>query len=136
MARLEGKYVVALDGCWEWTAATVNTGYGTVYHDGAMRLAHRVSYERHIGPIPNGLVLDHLCRNVRCVNPAHLEPVTNLENLRRQWASTPEPTHCRAGHEYSEVGFYTRPGDRGNRRPVCKVCHKARIARYKGRRAV
>lgn len=73
--------------CWMWYGALMSTGYGTfgVAHNN--QLAHRVAYELTIGPIADGLTLDHLCRNRRCVNPAHLEPVTLGENSRRAAAS-------------------------------------------------
>jgi hypothetical protein len=70
-------------GCWTWTAAMKPEGYGKFYVDGALRQAHRVAYELLVGPIPGGLFLDHLCRNPRCVNVDHLEPVTPGENVRR-----------------------------------------------------
>ena len=78
--------VFAEDGaaCWRWLAAVNTSGYGhfrTSAH--RTRLAHRMAYEMCVGPIPEGLTLDHLCRNRLCVNPAHLEPVTVRENLRR-----------------------------------------------------
>ena len=69
-------------GCWLWEGATDEKGYGLVYTDRSRR-AHRVVYERIRGPIPEGLQLDHLCAVKPCVNPAHLEPVTNSENQRR-----------------------------------------------------
>lgn len=71
--------VVAETGCWEWQGPMHPKGYGTFAHE----LAHRRSYEMFVGDIPDGLHIDHLCRNKRCVNPAHLEPVTHAENNRR-----------------------------------------------------
>lgn len=73
--------------CWLWTGAIQSGGYGEIRHLGRTRLAHRVSYEVHVGPIPIGLQLDHLCRNTRCVNPTHLEPVTQSVNVRRAFAA-------------------------------------------------
>lgn len=71
------------NGCWNWTGGTTK-GYGSFSAVGRKKVyAHRFSWELHRGPIPDGLVIDHLCRNTRCVNPDHLEPVTQLENVRR-----------------------------------------------------
>jgi hypothetical protein len=72
------------DECWLWTAGVNPYGYGAFWVRGVMRGAHRVSYEMAVGPIPDELQLDHICRVRRCVNPSHLEPVTQLENLRRE----------------------------------------------------
>lgn len=106
-------------GCWNWAGHLDRHGYGKVYHKGSSgRLAHRVVYEALVGPIPPRLVLDHLCRNHRCVNPAHLEDVEFAENVRRglcsaatremfnqMWA---ERTHCPRGHELAAVGVQAR----------------------------
>jgi len=70
-------------GCWNWTAPLSTEGYGSISIDGRGVGAHRFSYLYFIGPIAPGLVVDHLCRNHRCVNPFHLEAVTNSENVRR-----------------------------------------------------
>jgi HNH endonuclease len=81
--KLEDKILVG-DGCWEWTGARKDNGYGTVSHPGRRTAnAHRVVYELLEGPIPEGLDLDHLCRNRGCVKPGHLEAVTRKENLNR-----------------------------------------------------
>jgi hypothetical protein len=74
------------DDCWIWLGAKISSGYGTIYFGGKVRivLAHRVAFELEVGPIPDGLELDHLCFERACVNPAHLEPVTKQENLRRE----------------------------------------------------
>lgn len=78
-------------GCWIWKNSPAGNGYGRISVNNTLQYAHRVSYELHIGPIPDGLTIDHLCRVQMCVNPAHLEPVTLAENTRRElavrWAS-------------------------------------------------
>ena len=76
--------VEPVSGCWRWTGRATREGYGWVWWDGRARWAHRLSYELHVGPIPEGLVVDHLCGHPWCVNPEHLEPVTERENLRRR----------------------------------------------------
>ena len=71
-------------GCWLWGLALTPKGYGRIKIRNRNVRAHRVSYEAFCGPIPSGMVIDHSCRVRHCVNPAHLEPVTDAENLRRQ----------------------------------------------------
>ncbi len=86
--RLRPSGVVAYDvdpdtGCWNWTRSRQPNGYGHLTINNRQVLAHRFVYERDRGPIPAGMTLDHLCRNPRCVNPDHLEPVSHAENCRR-----------------------------------------------------
>jgi hypothetical protein len=76
--------VLISDGCWVWTGTTDKDGYGVLGVDGRFVRAHRFAYELLVGPIPEGLELDHLCFNRPCVNPGDLEPVTTQENLRRR----------------------------------------------------
>lgn len=92
--RFESSYTVAESGCWEWHKLKDKQGYGRFYADGKYHKAHRYSY----GKVPKGLVLDHLCRNVGCVNPDHLEAVTQRVNiLRSDYRGT--ETHCKYGHK-------------------------------------
>jgi len=108
-------------GCWLWTASKNNVGYGHVHIDGQTRLVHRVSYRTFVGEIPDGLVLDHLCRVRHCFAPQHLEPVTQAENVRRGVRSI--RTHCPNGHEFTEANTYLY-GPRANRH--CRTCNRDR----------
>lgn len=123
---IENKYVVnATTGCWEWQRAITN-GYGVVQDLRAHRQtqAHRAVYELHHGPIPEGMTLDHLCRNRACVNPNHLEPVSRGENVLRgegHAAVNARKTHCKRGHEFTPENSYYAPNGKGKR---CRECFK------------
>jgi hypothetical protein len=109
--------------CVEWQGY-ISGGYGRLRINGSGVQAHRASYEVHVGKIPDGLQLDHLCRNMRCINPQHLEPVTASENQRRGTspASTnANKTHCIHGHEFSEENTERRGSVR-----VCRQCRRRR----------
>jgi hypothetical protein len=118
--------------CWEWNGAMSN-GYGVFNHvRGKGMRSHRYAYLQLVGPIPDGLVLDHLCRNRRCCNPAHLEPVSNRENILRGdsfGAVNARKTHCPQGHTYDEANTYVDA--RGCRH--CRICRAAHMARHKTR---
>lgn len=109
--------------CWRWTGALQNAGYGQ-YGKPAV-LAHRWSYELHVGPIPTDLVVDHLCRNRWCVNPEHLEVVTLAENIIRGEslpAKNKRKTHCPKGHPYDDENTHlTSQGWR-----ICRACNRGR----------
>ncbi len=97
------------DGCWEWQACLGSGGYGKFPHKSVMILAHRYAYVEARGAIPAGLELDHLCRNRKCVNPDHLEPVTHRVNGDRGFsvpAMNARKTHCKRGHAFDEINTY------------------------------
>lgn len=115
-------------GCWLWTAAKTPDGYAHFLVKGRKgATAHRFAYELLVGPIPEGKQLDHLCRVRHCVNPAHLEPVTQTENIRRGAPAT--KTHCKRGHDLTDPANL-KPNGRGARQ--CRACSNlARMERYR-----
>lgn len=141
--RFTSKYEVGPCGCWLWTAARDRRGYGVymrqraeVRETGKARrvFAHRYAYEALVGPIPDGLCIDHLCRTPSCVNPEHMDVVSVGENTRRGagyghalWDGTTRPitrpTRCPHGHEYTpENSYIDRHGHR-----KCRTCVLARM---------
>lgn len=120
--------MVVVGDCWEWQGNVSTDGYGRVEIDGRAWLVHRLFYEALVGPIPDGLQIDHLCRNRSCVNPDHLEPVTMQENIRRgapgAWERRQRRTHCKKGHRYD--------GHDGVKR-YCSVCRRNSKRRYEER---
>lgn len=119
--------------CIEWPWTLDASGYGRI---GRSSLAHRVFYEHNVGPIPEGYVIDHLCRNRKCVNPAHMEPVTAEENSARGFSlpvTHARQTECVNGHPFTEEN--TRHGTSANGKPrrTCKICDRAAVARYRQR---
>ena len=120
--RFWGK-VVKTESCWLWTGNKTPLGYGQLgrNHTGS-NYVHRLSYEMTFGDIPEGLVIDHLCRNRNCVNPDHLEVVTQRENILRGdgvAAKNAKKTHCPNGHALSGDNLYTYNNGRHRR---CRVC--------------
>lgn len=115
--QVQRKIAVTGSGCWEWQGTKDRQGYGKLRVMGARStMAHRAAYEAFVAPIPDGMEIDHLCRNTSCVNPAHLEPVTSQENSRR-YART--ITACRrASHPYTAEN--TLIDGAGRRR--CRTC--------------
>lgn len=117
------SYVQKSDGCWEWGGPITYKGYGVIGFWQKTYPAHRVSFELHNGPIPDGLVIDHVCRKRNCVNPAHLRAVTprvnSLENSESFSALNARKTHCPRGHEYA-AGNMSRTSNGGRYCLACK----------------
>lgn len=111
-------------GCLEWTGC-VNpvTGYGEFGDSRKLHLAHRWSYEHFVGPIPEGMHIDHLCNNRRCVCPSHLEAVTQGENNQRSWDRRTKITHCKRGHEFTDENTIYRP----RKGRECRTCRNTAI---------
>ena len=125
---LEDKILID-DGCWEWRGWHNKKGYAQVSIKGKKLAAHRVVYELLVGPIPDGLFIDHLCRNRGCVRPDHLEPVTTRENLMRgttHAARLAARTHCGQGHPFDEDNTLFRKD--GSRR--CRQCNRDQSKEY------
>lgn len=122
--------VIEVDGHWLWTGSVGGSGYGKITEGGRVSrslLTHRVVWEHHRGPIPEGLVLDHVaeCLTITCCNPDHLEPVTQAENRRRQ---AERRTACNRGHVYTAES--TRVGPNGRE---CRVCSAERESRRRAK---
>jgi len=140
LARIAEKFEVDENGCWLYTGGTNTTGYGRFWYNNATVYPHRLVYELTVGPIPEGLQIDHTCHTVecrevpcphrRCINPDHLKPATCKANLNRGRNALREKTHCPAGHEYTAENTYTQLT--GGRR--CRACQRAHVRRQQQRR--
>lgn len=135
------------DECWPWQGKISADGYGKK----AWKMAHTLSYTAHVGPVPKGLQLDHLCHtrdltclggvtclHRRCVNPTHLEPVTHAENVRRGRRNGKPvghlSTHCRNGHPFDEANTYTSPKSPTVR--ICRTCFRVNNLKWRAKRPV
>lgn len=126
LKRFEDKYTVdKATGCWIWNAYTRPDGYGSFSLNDRIDCAHRVSYKLFVNQEIDGLSIDHLCRRRNCVNPKHLEAVTQRENVLRgegTAAKNASKTHCPQGHEFSKENLYINPA--GAR--CCRECRRIR----------
>lgn len=125
-ARFMDRVSIAVNGCWVWDHVSPSARYGVMYAEGRKQLAHRVSYELFVGPLQEGLVIDHLCANTHCVNPRHLQQVTQQVNVARHHD---KQTQCKRGHPYTEESTLIR----GNTRH-CRPCGAIRNREYYARK--
>jgi len=121
------------DECWNWTGYVAKTGYPHCTYEGIGTTAYRASWMHFIGPIPDGYEIDHLCKNPKCVNPKHLEPVTQYENNMRSKSPASlaaKKTHCSEGHplDFQNTSIVKRSNGKRDRR--CKICHAARARKF------
>ena len=118
------------NGCIIWDGPLTPKGYGQLHVQGQNWRAHRLAYTVNKGPIPKGLTIDHLCRTRSCINPHHLDPVTQLENVRRGLNGRSK-THCPKKHPYSGDNLIKRNGHR-----ECRSCrNKAKLKRWHANKA-
>lgn len=123
LGRMLDRCEGTAEGCVVWTGCLNSRGYGVVSFRGSRVLTHRLSYEAQVGPIADGMTIDHLCRNKRCVHPDHLEVVTREENSRR---ASPHLDACKRGHPL--VGLNLVIKKRGSLPAVrnCRACAAGR----------
>src|SRR3990172_1573523 len=116
------RYTTDEKGCWLWTGALSNNGYGVLVHRRKKYYAHRFFYEKLVGPFVQALDIDHICRNRGRVNPQHLQPVSREENVARSPIHNGSKTHCPKGHAYNGDNLIV--DNYGQRK--CRICVNTR----------
>lgn len=153
----ENIAIDAESGCWLWQLGTDGDGYGHMKVAGKTVHSYRASYEAFVGPIPDGLQIDHVChtrdtscpagkcKHRLCVNPEHLEPVTLRENVERSrtdpranfadyWDRRRATTHCPHGHPWDEENTRWQPLPAGGQQRVCRACTREAMRRHRARK--
>jgi hypothetical protein len=127
IGRFYNKFTVSIDGCWIWNASKLKIGYGLFSNEHRKTVtAHRWIYERTKGAIPPDLIIDHICRNPSCVNPDHLQAITQSNNIKRSLLvkARSARTHCKHGHEFTPENTRYVKGQRGRRCATCAMISK------------
>lgn len=128
LARFKSKIVEAKSGCWLWQGPLDRDGYGSFFFRRQPRRAHRVGYFLQNGPIAQGMVVNHTCRNRHCVNPQHLQLVTVSENVMKDSTSIPylnsQKTHCKNGHPFDR---------KYGKQRYCSICQAAKAKRLRAK---
>jgi hypothetical protein len=128
LERLRAK-ITQVGDCWEWGGFVRDDGYGLLSVKDKTRYAHRLMYEESKGKIPEGLTIDHLCRNRKCINPEHLEAVIIQENIARAKGYRYRKDTCRRGRSLLEPGGTTKKG-------LCRICQNRLNYEYRRRKGL
>lgn len=139
LEKILDQIVIEDNGCYVFSGPKDDGGYGRVGYKRRLVRVHRLLYEELVGPVPEGLELDRLCRNHACANPDHLEPVTHKENMARGlvaavWEATRQKTHCKYGHAYDDgnrYSYFSSDGQRTYR--GCRICRSRAMREYRQR---
>lgn len=128
--RLMFKTAILPNGCWEWHGARNTKGYGNIRvdKDSPAKSVHRVAYTEMVGPIPEGMEIDHLCRNRSCINPDHLEAVTRITNIQRV---DQRKTVCKSGHEMTAANTRIYTTKSGMETRKCRACGRDSTRQYR-----
>jgi hypothetical protein len=132
--RLMFRTALLVNGCWEWRGARNQKGYGNIRIEsyGPAKSAHRVAYAELVGPIPDGMEIDHLCKNRACINPQHLEAVTRTTNIQRV---DQRKSVCKNGHEMTPANTRIYTTKQGYEARKCSACAREFTRQYRLRKA-